>query len=534
MNVKIIDIFWDRIYLNIIFQGKDIDKNEIFLKSKVQKIKLEIKQLEENKYSSVINITNIRDITMLKNEEYLFIAKKQDKVEEICIETDLGYKLEKLDKIYRYSDQNLAYTVTFIPEERKNKIVCTLISRFMVINDKYYKEQIKGSKNKVRRAIFILGKNCFNYIYKICSFLHFNKKNKVLLMSETRVPIYGNLKALDERIKERKLNKKFKISYSFFKTLETRKINVIFKYLKLVWILSKQELIFVDDYCPIFKFIKLSNKTKLIQLWHAGVGFKSVGYARFGFGGPYPYTSCHRRYDYAVVGGEALIPVYEEVFGINKEKILPYGLPRLDNFLDDKKISTSKEKVYLNYPILKGKKVILFAPTFRGSGQKSANYPFENIKLDLIYNLCKKENYIFAIKMHPFVRERIQIPKDYKEYIIDLSDYTDINELLYVTDILITDYSSNIYDFSLLNRPIIFYTFDLDYYQIINKVHRPIREYAPGKICMKFEEVIETIKDEDFEMDKLNKFREENFSIHEKTASDMIIDNIILKNNDDD
>ena len=121
MNVKIIDIFWDRIYLNIIFQGKDIDKNEIFLKSKVQKIKLEIKQLEENKYSSVINITNIRDITMLKNEEYLFIAKKQDKVEEICIETDLGYKLEKLDKIYRYSDQNLAYTVTFIPEERKNK-----------------------------------------------------------------------------------------------------------------------------------------------------------------------------------------------------------------------------------------------------------------------------------------------------------------------------------------------------------------------------------------------------------------------------
>ena len=353
-------------------------------------------------------------------------------------------------------------------------------------------------------------------------------------MSETRVPIYGNLKALDERIKERKLNKKFKISYSFFKTLETRKINVIFKYLKLVWILSKQELIFVDDYCPIFKFIKLSNKTKLIQLWHAGVGFKSVGYARFGFGGPYPYTSCHRRYDYAVVGGEALIPVYEEVFGISKEKILPYGLPRLDNFLDDKKISTSKEKVYLNYPILKGKKVILFAPTFRGSGQKSANYPFENIKLDLIYNLCKKENYIFAIKMHPFVRERIQIPKDYKEYIIDLSDYTDINELLYVTDILITDYSSNIYDFSLLNRPIIFYTFDLDYYQIINKVHRPIREYAPGKICMKFEEVIETIKDEDFEMDKLNKFREENFSIHEKTASDMIIDNIILKNNDDD
>lgn len=534
MNIKIIDIFWDRIYLNIIFQGNDIDKSEIFLKSKSQEIKLEIKQLKENKYSSVINITNIKDITMLKNEEYSFIAKSQDEIEEIGIETEVGYKLDNLDKIYRYSNQNLAYTVSFMPEERENKIVCTLISRFMVINDKYYKEQIKGSKNKVRRAIFIFGKNCFNFLYKICSLLHFNKKNKILLMSETRAPIGGNLKALDERIKERNLNKKFKISYSFFKTLETSKINVIFKYLKLVWILSKQEIIFVDDYCPIFKFIKLSNKTKLIQLWHAGVGFKSVGYARFGFSGPYPYTSCHRRYDYAVVGGEALIPVYEEVFGISKEKILPYGLPRLDCFLDKEKISETKEKVYLKYPILKEKKVILFAPTFRGSGQKTANYPFENIDLDLVYDLCKKENYIFAIKMHPFIRKRIEIPEEYRRCIIDLSDYPDINELLYVTDILITDYSSNIYDFSLLNRPIIFYTFDLDYYQIINKVHRPIREYAPGKICVKFEEVIEAIENEDFETEKLNKFREENFSIHEKAASDMIIDNIILKNNDND
>ena len=136
--------------------------------------------------------------------------------------------------------------------------------------------------------------------------------------------------------------------------------------------------------------------------------------------------------------------------------------------------------------------------------------------------------------MRAFVRKRIKIPEEYKNYIIDLSDYPDINELFYVTNILITDYSSNIYDFSLLNRPIIFYTFDLDSYQIINKVHRPIREYAPGKVCTEFKEVIETIKNKDFETNKLNKFREENFSIHKKSASDMIIDNLILKNEKDD
>ena len=81
MDIKIIDIFWDRIYLNIIFKGSDIEKWEIFLSSKTQKIKLELKPLEKDKYSSVINITNIKNITMLKNEDYVFIAEKQEKIE---------------------------------------------------------------------------------------------------------------------------------------------------------------------------------------------------------------------------------------------------------------------------------------------------------------------------------------------------------------------------------------------------------------------------------------------------------------------
>ena len=132
--------------------------------------------------------------------------------------------------------------------------------------------------------------------------------------------------------------------------------------------------------------------------------------------------------------------------------------------------------------------------------------------------------------MHPFVKVKINIPKEYQDYIIDLSDYNDINELFYITDILITDYSSNIYDFSLLNKPILFYTFDLDFYQLVNKVHRPIKEYAPGKICMKFEYLIESIDKKDFEIEKLKKFREENFSMKDKKSVDLIIDNIILKN----
>ena len=152
-------------------------------------------------------------------------------------------------------------------------------------------------------------------------------------------------------MKERGLDKTFKISYSFSKTLQQSKFKTFFTWSRLLWLIAKQDYIFVDDYVPIFKTITLSSKTKLIQAWHAGVGFKSVGYSRFGkAGSPLPKDSCHRKYDYALVGSKGLIPVYEEVFGIDRSHFLATGLPRLDNYLDEERINAYKRKFYQDFP----------------------------------------------------------------------------------------------------------------------------------------------------------------------------------------
>ena len=527
----ITDIFWDRIYMNIIIEVNDLKKKEIYLfcgKNLFETIEVEL--ISENKYKAVINITNIKNGRMLQNGSYSIKFMKGNQYQDLFITTSLGYKLENLDRIYRYK-KYYAYTINFEVKEPKGtksgELVCLLKSRFMVSNDIPFKIRLK-------KRIAKWAKKAFNLMFKVFDVIHSNKKDRILLMSETRSPISGNLKALDERMKERGLDKKYKITYSFEKTLELGRIQLLFRWISLSWIISKQEKIFVDDYSPIFKYIDLGKKTKLIQVWHAGVGFKSVGYARFGFAGPEPYDSCHRKYNYAIVGSKELIPVYSEVFGIEKDKILPYGLPRLDNFLDENKKEEVKEKLYESYPIFINKQIILFAPTYRGKGQKRAYYPFERIDLDKMYQLCEKHNYIFIIKMHPFVKEHVEIPEAYKDRIFDFSDYDDINDLLYITNILITDYSSNIYDFSLLNRPILFYTFDLEKYELMNKVHRPIREYAPGKICNTFEELLKAIEEKDFEIEKLQEYREKNFDIKEKKAADLIIDNLILKGENDD
>lgn len=525
----ITDIFWDRIYLNFIIELQDFEIEEIYLflgKQIFETIK--VVQISNNKYQAILNITNIRNGRMLKNGTYTVQFFDGNEYKELLIGNELGYKLENLDRIYRYK-KFYAYTVNFEVKKAKYDEELTFILKSRFMEDNYIPPKVKRKK---RVASWIKG--VFNFTFKVFDKMHPNKKNRILLMSETRSPISGNLKALDNRLKEREIDKKYEISYSFGKSLELRRMRLLFHWLKLSWIISKQSKIFIDDYSPIFKYIDLSNKTKLIQVWHAGVGFKSVGYARFGFAGPEPYDSCHRKYDYAIVGSKALVPVYAEVFGIDKNKILPYGLPRLDNFLDEEKKNAIIEKLYQNYSILKDKKVILFAPTFRGKGQKVAHYPFDKIDLDEVYKLCKKHNYIFTIKMHPFVKKHIEIPEEYQDRIVDFSSYDDINDLLYITDILITDYSSNIYDFSLLNKPILFYTFDLEKYELMNKVHRPIREYAPGKVCITFDEILKAIEEEDFEIQKLQNYRNENFDKNEKKSTDLIIDNLILKGGKND
>lgn len=525
----ITDVFWDRIYLNftIEIERPKIENIYLFLDEKLFEA-IKVKKISDCKYQATINITNIKNEKMLKDGSYSIRFFDGDKYQELFITTELGYKLENLDKIYQYKEY-YAYTVRFEVKNAKTEgeLSCILKSRFMVAKYIPFKIKIKG---KFIKCI----KNIFNLIFKLFNILHPNKKNRILLMSETRKPISNNLKALDERMRERNVDKKYKITYFFEKTLELNHIQLVFKWIKLSWIISKQGKIFIDDYSPIFKYIDLNKKTELIQVWHAGVGFKSVGYARFGFKGPEPYDSCHRKYNYAIVGSKALIPVYAEVFGIDENKILPYGIPRLDSFLNENVRKQAIEKLYKEHPFLENKQIILFAPTYRGKGQKTAHYPFDKIDLEGIYQLCKKHNYIFVIKMHPFVKKHIEIPEKYQDKIFDFSNYEDINNLFYITNILITDYSSNIYDFSLLNRPILFYTFDLEKYELINKVHRPIKEYAPGKVCKDFTEILDTIEIQDFEIEKLQQYKKDNFDVQKKKATDLIIDDLILKGENND
>lgn len=527
----ITDIYWERIYLHIKVDGglPEGSRCELCAKDGTAVYPL---SLDEKNGEIVVNITNVFEEKMLSSGDWWLMCVDGDGREHLIgVSSDVCLKCAQLDKVYWYGEGNYAYIFSIIPEYGDEVQTCIIRSAFMKPN-RTPQRRYSGNKNapvKKRIHDFLISflGSCLNVLYHILAALLPKKGNRILLMSENR-RMGGNLQALDERLKQRGLDKRFKISYHFAEVQENKGFRLLLVWLKLVFVCARQDFICIDDYEPFFEHVKLSGKTRLIQLWHAGVGFKSVGYSRFGMKGScHPFASSHRRYDYAIVGGEALREVYSEVFGIDERKCLPFGLLRNDGYTDEKRINAFRESFYREYPGLRNKEIILFAPTFRGDGMRTAYYPFEIIDQKKIYELCGDDK-VFVVKMHPFVSEKVRIEEAYASRILDFSFFNDINSLFYVTDVLITDYSSNIYEFAMLEKPVISFAFDKEAYEMQRSLHRTLEDNAPGKVCYSFEELLTALEERDYETDKLYKFIKENINTSEKYASDRVIDEIFM------
>ena len=533
--IKITSLRWDNIYIKARLDG-EYENAEFAIADKGGRSLFPMDYFDPETGELTVNVTNVGGARMLTNGVwYLKYRVAGDDWRPVPISMDVGYCLKDMDKVYRYAGTCYACVFTFVPVKEQEELIFEMTFTYMTRNDNIRKRNFRVEAPKLRKRIIkkliLFLENSINLVYQIVS--HITPKNgtRVLLMSESRCPINGNLKALDDRIRERGLDKsRLKMSYWFVKTLEDDSgFKILWVWLRLAFITARQDYIFVDDYSTFFNNVKLNPKTTLVQVWHAGVGFKAVGYARFGKKGtPNPWRCCYRQLDYAIVGGEFLREVYAEVFGIDRERCLPYGLMRLDNYLDAKKVAVFRRHFYDKNPHWQGRKIILFAPTFRGPSQRTAYYPYEMLDWDKIYDFCGDE-YLFVIKQHPFIMKPVEIESKYAGRIIDFSGYPDINELFYVTDILITDYSSNIYEFSLHRKPMLFFAFDKEEYELMRGLHRTLDRHAPGKVCRTTEELLEAIRTGDFEMERLYRFVKENFDNTDGMASDKVIDNIILK-----
>jgi len=177
-------------------------------------------------------------------------------------------------------------------------------------------------------------------------------------------------------------------------------------------------------------------------------------------------------------------------FQISPKKILATGYPRNDIlFSKDLELKTQirkKYKITNNF-----KRVLLYAPTFRDNSF-TAKLPFNQEELIELNNVLKSSNSILIMKAHMF--EQIIEFKNYSN-IKKASKNTDIQELLCITDILITDYSSVYCDFLLLNKPILLFTYDFEEFMKKGRgFYYDFKKIAPGPLLFTGKELIEAIK----------------------------------------
>lgn len=313
--------------------------------------------------------------------------------------------------------------------------------------------------------------------------------NRVLFLSERKADSNGNLIRIKEAL-EHYPDLEIILSQSD-KTVTDMSLRALSHIAQLI---ATAQIIVLDDFYPQLHALTLKKQTSVIQLWHACGAFKTFGFSRLQKpGGASQDSLNHRSYDHVLVSSEKIRGIYSEAFGIPLEHVKALGVPRTDVLFDEGYKEAVKAKLLDRYQNLKGKKVILFAPTFRGDGNRDAFYPAERFDINTLCNTFS-EDYVFIIKNHPFVKTKFQFDQKYKHRVYDLSTLEEINDILLVTDILVTDYSSVVFEAAVLDIPMVFYAYDLEDYMKDRDLYYDYRKFVPGPIALNQAELIKEIR----------------------------------------
>ena len=297
--------------------------------------------------------------------------------------------------------------------------------------------------------------------------------------------------------------------------------------------IADAKYVFMDEATNIMGNFETRPETVITQLWHGCGAFKKFGFSTADaiFGATreqmekYPFN---RNYTHVTVSSPEVIWAYEEAMRYTHESgvVKALGSSRTDIFYDQEFIKHSFDVLYDVMPEAKGKKVILYAPTFRGRVAK-ATAPRVLDNEFMRYELG--DEYVLLIKQHPLVRKRPEVNEFCSDFAMDVTTLMSIEELLCVSDICISDYSSLVFEYSLFERPMIFLAHDLDQFFDWRGFYYDYHELAPGPVVKNTTEVVDYIKniDKNFDKKRVHDFREKFMSACDGHATERIINTVM-------
>lgn len=287
-------------------------------------------------------------------------------------------------------------------------------------------------------------------------------------------------------------------------------------------------------------YLRKRRKTVYIQTWHGTPlkklaldlqqvsmeGEKSLDDYKKNF------TKNSSTWDYLLSQNSYSTNIFRRAFAFQKD-VLEIGYPRNDIlFWDNHKDTIIALKQKFGLPL--DKKLILYAPTWRDNEHYShLTYKFSS-QMDIAFLMDKlSDEYCILLKAHYLVGEQLDISK-YQGFVYSFDASYDIAELYLVSDLLITDYSSVMFDYSLLRRPMLFYTYDLETYKDnLRGFYFDFMKEAPGPIVITTEELVDEILHYDSSKytEKynafINKYNHADCGQASKIVVDIIVDHIV-------
>ncbi len=268
--------------------------------------------------------------------------------------------------------------------------------------------------------------------------------------------------------------------------------------------------------------LKKRSQQIYIQAWHGAGNFKKCAYDCLPKNQrPKETIEYAREWDFLLSTDKYNDVVMRSATNFNKKSLI------IGNADSDTLVNASNE--YKNDILKKldlehnNKKIIMYAPTFRDDDLEKSEINIPIMKLQ------KLDNYLILLRVHPLVNEKIKnkkLPKNFK----NVGDYPNIQDLFLITDILITDYSSIIFPYMILNRKLILYPYDMDKYIKLRGGFYLDYKTLPGPICKNEDELLNTINNiDDISIkykDKIKKFNEKYNSLNDGKVSKRIVDEL--------
>lgn len=275
---------------------------------------------------------------------------------------------------------------------------------------------------------------------------------------------------------------------------------------------GRSRYIFLNDNFMALGYTKPKKATEIVQLWHGQGAFK-----KFGFDIEQPEEirererALSKRISHVVCSSEGVKDIYAGAFGVSEDRVITTGTPNEDYYfrITDEEKEELRKSFDEKYPRCKGKKLILYAPTFRDDKTLDERLlkwiDCQKLKASAEKSLGGEVEVL--IRLHPQVHSKVEESNDF----VDVTEYPNVNELCVLADVLITDYSSICMDFSLQNKPMVFYAYDLFLYKGARDFYFDYESYVPGPVAKTMDELSKIFDVGEFLMSKNAAFRVQNF-----------------------